>query len=73
MPAARVEHAVLRATPAVVPVVGFRAGLGALYPLLSLPPNRSLVKHAAWLATPSAPWSTQSCVPHRQSCRWSAS
>jgi len=31
------------------------------------------VEHAAKLATPAPPWSAQSCVPRRQSCRWSAS
>jgi len=30
------------------------------------------VEQAARLTMPASPWSTQSCVPHRQSCRWSA-
>jgi hypothetical protein len=30
------------------------------------------VEQAARLAMPTSAWSTQSCVPHRQSCRWSA-
>ena len=65
------------------PAAGFRAGLGALYPLLSAQPNavpcrggparRPPVEHAAKIAMPASPWSAQSCVPHRQSCRWLAS
>ena len=31
------------------------------------------LEHAVLRATPASPWSTQSCVPHRQSCRWLAS
>jgi len=37
---------------------------------LAMPDVR--VEQAARLAMPASPWSTQSCVPHRQSCRWSA-
>jgi len=54
---------------------GIPAGLGALCPPPSLPPNRALPQ---WRRPPRLPhrmfaWSTHSCVPHRQSCRWMAS
>jgi len=60
------------------PAAGLRAGLGALYPLLSAQPNavpcrggpacRPPVEHAAKIAMPVSPWSAQSCVPHRPLC-----
>jgi len=62
---------------------GILAGLGPLHPLPSAQPNAVSLRggpggpppaeHAARLATPAPPWSAQSCVPRRQSCRWSAS
>ena len=51
---------------------GFPAGLGTLYPPPSAQPNR-VCRGGPTCPPHCSPWSKPPGLPHRQSCRWSAS